>query len=99
MADVTARAERALIIRIRVEEGREGLLYATSPDLLGLMVAAEDRDALLDEVPKVIQALLQQEGGQVLVIEAHRPADSETLEPPPWVAIPAHVAAKASAGA
>ena len=93
MNDPSVPGKRAHIIRIRVDEGREGLLYATSPDLPGLMVAAEDRDGLFDEVPKVIEAIFQQEGEMVLVLEAHRPSGSETLEPPPWVAIPAHIAA------
>lgn len=93
MDDPSVLGERAHIIRIRVEQGQEGLLYVTSPDLPGLLVAAEDRDGLVEEVPKVIEAIFQQEGKPVLVLEAYRPSGSETLEPPPWVAIPAHIAA------
>lgn len=44
--------------RIEVTEGRTGLLYATSPDLRGLLVAARTRAELVEMVPDAIRDLL-----------------------------------------
>ncbi len=95
-----AEAERplAVIFHVKIEEGREGLFYATSPEFPGLLVAEEDLDSLLEEVPRVVEAMFKAQGKDVYVIQSGRPKDSETLAPPPWVAIPAQIAARANAG-
>ncbi len=87
---------RAFIISIKIDEGRTGLLYATSPEMPGLLVAAEDRDSLLDEVPRVIKAMFQAKGLEVAVLPSSRAPGATSLESPPWVAIPAHLAALAN---
>ena len=43
--------------QINIEKGESGLLFATSPDLKGLLVAANSRKELLDEIPEVIKLL------------------------------------------
>ena len=90
-------APRAFIVHVKIDEGRAGLLYATSPELPGLLVAERSRDALLEEIPLVIEALFREQGKTVRVIEAMRAPGSDTLAPAPWVAIPAHIAASAAA--
>ena len=72
--------ERARIIHIRIEAGEEGLLYATSPEMPGLLVAEKDMDALMTEVPRVIKALFEALGDQVVIIETERPIGSATLD-------------------
>jgi hypothetical protein len=48
---------KARIVRIRIDEGKAGLFYATSPDLKGLLVAEPTIDELETEIPKAITAL------------------------------------------
>ncbi len=67
--------DAAKIIHIRVEEGEEGLIYATSPEMPGLLVAEEDLDALFVEVPRVIKALLEFKG---VIVETGRPGGSDS---------------------
>ena len=88
---------KVFIINVIIEDGKEGLLYARSPEMLGLLVAERDMDALLDEIPRVIEGIYHEMGIDVKVFESERPRGSETLGPPPWVAIPAHIAASAPA--
>lgn len=47
------------IVRLDYEEDESGLIYATSPDLPGLLVAEPDMDSLTREIPKVIQAMFK----------------------------------------
>ena len=49
-------------ISVKIEQGDEGLFYATSPDLKGLFVAAPTVDELNVEVPKVIKILIESLG-------------------------------------
>ncbi len=88
---------KAFIITIVIEEGKEGLLYARSPEMPGLLVAEKDRDALFDEIPRVIEGMFREMGKAVIIYEAERPRGSDTLGPSPWVAIPALIAANAPA--
>jgi hypothetical protein len=80
------------IIRVRVQEGESGLLYATSPDLLGFLAAASDREALFKEIPAVIKAMFKIRGVDVEVLPVRRRPSDAVAEPWPWAAIPAHVA-------
>lgn len=79
---------KAKIVRVKVEEGKTGLFYATSPDLKGLLVAEANIDDLDVSVCKSIQALYAACGESVVVAKA-QDADPEFF---PWVAIPSEVA-------
>jgi hypothetical protein len=80
----------AKIFRIKIEEGKAGLFYATSPDLKGLLVAEPNIDDLDASISKSIADLYAARGENVIVTKA-RDADPDFF---PWVAIPAEVAKK-----
>jgi hypothetical protein len=48
---------RAKIVRVKVEEGKAGLFYATSPDLRGLLVAEPNIDDLDVAISRAITDL------------------------------------------
>jgi hypothetical protein len=75
----------AKIVRIRVEEGKAGLFYATSPDLKGLLVASATLDGLEKEIPETIKALFAADEIEVVVVKVQ--GDDASA---PWVAIPVH---------
>ena len=79
---------RAKIVRVKVEEGKAGLFYATSPDLRGLLVAEPNIDDLDVAISKAITDLYAATGETVVVTKA-QDDDPEFF---PWVAIPAEVA-------
>jgi hypothetical protein len=79
---------RAKIVRVKVEEGKAGLFYATSPDLKGLLVAESNIDDLDIAISKAITDLYAATGETVVVTKAED-GDPEFF---PWVAIPAEVA-------
>lgn len=81
---------RAKIVRVKVEEGKAGLFYATSPDLKGLLVAEPNIDDLDEAISKGITDLYEASGVSVVVTKA-QDSDPEFF---PWVAIPAEVAQK-----
>jgi Domain of unknown function (DUF1902) len=83
------------IIRIRVDQGKAGLFYAQSPDLRGLLVAAENTEELKAKIPGAIADLLRAMGTEVEVREAE---DGDPTERP-WVAIPKELVAARSMGA
>jgi hypothetical protein len=88
---MTATAStKARIVRVKVEEGRAGLFYATSPDLKGLLVAEPNIDDLDVAISKGITDLYAACGVSVVVT----PAQDDDPEFFPWVAIPAEVAEK-----
>jgi hypothetical protein len=81
------------IISVQIADGAKGLLYATSEDLPGLFVAAEDMRSLKEEIPSVIKAMLEAEGLTVEVLPARRKRETrESKRQFPWVAIPAAAA-------
>lgn len=95
-------AELAEIINVAIAESESGLLTATSHDLPSLYVAGREMDALLEEIPSVIKALIKaQFGRDVDVYRAKSDPltdDDEPLGRPwPWVTIPVEIAAKALA--
>lgn len=82
---------RAKIVRVKVEEGKAGLFYATSPDLKGLLVAEPNIDDLDAAISRSIADLYAACGERVVVTKA-QDGDPDFF---PWVAIPADVAQKA----
>jgi hypothetical protein len=85
---MTGALTKAKVVRIKVEEGKTGLFYATSPDLKGLLVAEATMDDLEDAIPKVIADMYAACGVHVVVTKA----GDNNLDYVPWVAIPAEQA-------
>jgi hypothetical protein len=89
---MSATMPKAHLVRIRCEKGKAGLLYATSPDLHGLLVAEATVDALHKAIPEAIRDMYAASGIEVVV----SPVD-ETDEGRTWVALPAAIAREALA--
>lgn len=87
-------SDRAPIIRVKVEEGKAGLFYATSPDLKGLFVAEPTLDALDEAIPQAIAGLYAACGVDVVVMKAKN--DDPVFFP--WVAVPTEIARRAIEG-
>ena len=49
---MTGTLTKATVVRVKVEEGKTGLFYATSPDLRGLLVAEPTIDELEKAIPQ-----------------------------------------------
>jgi hypothetical protein len=81
---------RSDIIRVKIERGKSGRFFATSPDLRGLVVGRPDADALFEAVPRAITDLYAAMGIDVVVTIAK----NDDPEFYPWVAIPTEVAAR-----
>lgn len=90
MADSKMNAK---IVRIVCEQGRTGLLFATSPDLKGLLVAERTQDDLDRAIPKAIMDMYEACGINVVVSRV----DDDSNEPRSWVAISAEIARRALA--
>ena len=75
---------KAKIIRVAFRPGEQGLLIATSADLMGLYVVGQTRSELIDDVPNAIEALFTAQGQQVVVHEL----EDDTVGMQPWVAVP-----------
>jgi hypothetical protein len=85
---MTDTLTKAKVVRVKVEEGRTGLFYATSPDLKGLLVAEPTIDALEEAIPRVITDMYAACGVNVVVTKA---GDNDP-DYFPWIAIPAEQA-------
>lgn len=83
----------ARIVRVKREEGKTGLFYATSPDLKGLLVAEPTLDALERAIPKAIHDHYAACGVEVVVTRA----DEESDDLRTWVAVPTIIAKEALA--
>jgi hypothetical protein len=84
---------KAKIVRVKVEEGKAGLFYATSPDLKGLLVAESNIDDLDEAISKGITDLYEA-CGEIVVVTKAQDSDPDFF---PWVAIPAEVAERVMA--
>ena len=85
---MTSTLTKAKVVRVKVEEGKTGLFYATSPDLKGLLVAEPTIDALEESIPRVISDMYAAVGVHVVVTKA----GDDDPEYYPWIAIPAEQA-------
>jgi hypothetical protein len=90
---MTSASMKAKIVRIKVDQGKAGLFYATSPDLKGLLVGESTLEALDRAIPTAIADLYLACGVKVIVTKAEDGED----EYPPWIAISAEVAKLAMA--
>jgi hypothetical protein len=71
----------AKIVMITIERGREGLFYAQSPDLRGLLVADSTLDGLRKNIPTAIAEMFEACDTPVTVTEVE---DGDCS----WVAVP-----------
>jgi predicted RNase H-like HicB family nuclease len=81
-AYMTSNQLKAKIVRVIVERGREGLYYAQSPDLKGLLVARSSIDELRRQIPIAIREMFEVCDTPVVVSELDGPDEDS------WVAIP-----------
>jgi hypothetical protein len=88
---MTTSSLKAKTVRVRIEEGKTGLFFATSPDLKGLLVAEPTIDALYVAVPKAIVDLYDACGEKVVVSISGDHHGHYV----PWVAFPADAARRA----
>lgn len=79
---------RAQVVRVRIEEDKSGLFYASSPELKGLLVAKPTIEALEKDIPRAIAELFAVDGWDVLVSKMED-GDGDLH---PWVAFPASIA-------
>src|SRR5277367_4635025 len=80
--EMTSVRIKAKIVRVTVEKGHEGLLYAQSPDLKGLLVANATFEGLREEIPIAIAEMFEACDTPVIVTEIDD--DDECA----WVAVP-----------
>jgi hypothetical protein len=80
------------IIRVQYEQGRSGLIFATSPDLNGLLVSERAMEAFDDSIPAAITDLYAACGVKVVVTKVDDAPDEGVT---PWVAIRADIAQRA----
>ena len=88
---MTTASMKAKTVRVKIEEGKTGLFFASSPDLKGLLVAEPTVDALYKAIPKAIADLYMACGESVVVSILDEKAHGYV----PWVAFPADVARRA----
>jgi hypothetical protein len=88
---MTSTNMKAKIVRVKVDQGKAGLFYATSPDLKGLLVAMHSLEEINTAIPAAITDLYAAVDVKVVVT----PVDDDTEEFTPWVAISAEVARRA----
>ena len=86
MSEATLKAR---IVRVDFEEGKTGLIYATSPHLTGFTVARESMEALEIAIPQAIKEMYASCGVDVFVSKLQQ---DECLEDNSWVAFPAQIA-------
>jgi predicted RNase H-like HicB family nuclease len=79
---MTSTKMKAKIVRVTIEQGREGLFYAESPDLKGLLVARSSIDELRRQIPIAIREMFEVCDTPVVVSELDGP-DQDS-----WVAVP-----------
>jgi hypothetical protein len=79
---MTSNRLKATIVRVTVERGREGLYYAKSRDLKGLLVARASIDELRRQIPIAIREMFEVCDTPVIVSEVDGPDEDS------WVAVP-----------
>jgi len=82
---------KAKIVRVEFKKGKSGLIFASSPDLKGLLVSERTMEALDNTISAAITDLYAACGLKVLVTKAETEEGGAT----PWVAFPAELARRA----
>lgn len=75
----------AKIVTINVGKTVSDRFVATSPDIIGLHVIADDEETLKELACEMICDLYEASGQRVSVYES----DDQSHMPPPWVIVPA----------
>jgi hypothetical protein len=83
-----SKSMNAKIFRVKIEKGRAGLYYATSPNLKGLLVAGDTMEKAEMAVPQAIKDLYAACDMEVVVTRA----DDGNEGLAPYVAIPSQIA-------
>lgn len=87
---------KARIVRVTIDQGKAGLLYAQSPDLRGLLVVGETAEEVKAKIPSAIADLFKATGKNVRVWETD---DGDDRAQQPWVAVPTELVAAQQMGA
>jgi hypothetical protein len=82
----------AKIIRIEFDRGETGRIYATSPDIKGLMIGRRSLEELENALPQAITEMYAACGLRVVV---SRVARDDHAKHDTWVAFPAEIARQA----
>jgi hypothetical protein len=89
---MTSTSLTAKIVRVEYKKGQSGLIFATSPDLKGLLVSERTIGELDKSIPDAITDLYAACGEKVFVT---RVDEKERDGLTPWVAFPAEIARRA----
>ena len=86
------------IVTIDIEE-RDGLFYATSPDLPEMLLAHHDIATVLEQIPVIVSAIYEHERGASVSVMPAVARAAKPLQPMhrPWAVIPREPLARASA--
>jgi hypothetical protein len=77
------------IVHVKIEQGKSGAYFASSPDLEGLMVVSHDRQELIDNmITRYIEDLYRAVGHPVVA----SPMEPDDGDEQPWVAMPLEAA-------
>ncbi len=87
---MTFASMKAKIVRVKIEQGREGLFYGTSPDLRGLLIAERTRADVEAAIPTAIEEMYAACDTPVAVTMV----DGKDDDYQPWVAVPVAKAGK-----
>jgi hypothetical protein len=78
---------KAKLVRVKIEEGKTGLFFATSPELKGLLVAEATVQEIYEVIPAAI-ADLYAAGGEKIIVSPVAKDDEIFKDCHLWVAIP-----------
>lgn len=87
---------QVVVITIEILED-DGLYIVTSPQFPEINVAHPRLDAIFDDLPQIIKAVCKDRYGEDMLVVPARSTEERSIKHP-WVAIPAHIAAAATAG-
>lgn len=65
---MTEPADTVRVLTVDLEDSPGGLFRATSAHLPGLLVAEETVPAIYDELPRAIEALVEEEAGEPVTV-------------------------------
>jgi hypothetical protein len=89
---MTTASLTAKIIHVQYKKGKSGLIFATSPDLKGLLVSERTLEAFEKSIPAAITDLYAACGEKVVVSRVEEEGQDG---PTPWVAFPTEIARRA----
>lgn len=86
---MTTSTTRAKLLRVKIERGRSGTYFATSPDVPGFEAVSKDLKDLEERlVPKYLADLYRAAGHPVVVTRLEEYDTEDVLS---WVAVPLEV--------